>query len=208
MGVTGILWVLNARALAKKYGHHMSEPESAHRWYQIGIGGTLLAALVAAIVRYGQPLSQFSREFSFRFTILTDTWRMWKETPLLGIGPGTFPVVFRYYQSESLGRVQVAHAHCDPLQWWAELGAIGFAVSVVLMTLVILFAVRCRSEPTGAWPSFRELEGRAFGLALLVLILHSLVDFPFRMPAITWVAAAWLGLACAWWERKSDEASR
>ena len=81
--------------------------------------------------------------------------------------------------------------HNDPLQFLAEFGVVG---SLLLLAAVVALA----------WPVFRqrlvERPARLFALLGLALVLvHSLVDLPFRCPAIlfAWTAVlAGLGRMC------------
>lgn len=176
-----------------------------NRWLLIGIGLSMTFLVFLALNRYGYSIRGLSHEFNFRFTILTDTWRIWRDSMTWGIGPGTLPLVFPYYQSEALGAVQVAHAHCEPLQWLTEVGWLGLLISGLLVGSSLHVARKATPSAKDRWPLFRDIEGPALAIALMTVGLHSLIDFPWRMPAIVWVTASWVGLVCSQWERQHSQ---
>jgi len=154
-------------------------------------GISLLA--IAAFAREWQQIAGIQREWSFRFGILQDVWASWQAHPWWGTGPGTFSEVFPYYQSKAFQGVGILHAHCEPVQFLSEFGVVG--------SLWVLLAVGLALSARGAsWtvsekcPPFAELERRAVGLGLAALFLHSLVDFPLRIPLLALMAAAWAGV--------------
>lgn len=196
MMLTGLMAWWWMSKLERRCSHKLTRSARMNRSLLIGAAVVWIAALALAIYRYGESVPRLGREIHFRFTMIADASRIWLDSFWWGTGPGTYRVVIPYYQSESLGAVQIAHAHCELVQWLAELGLVGMSVSLALIGFVWV-----RARPTVAtepheWPTFEELEIPAFGLALLTVFLHSLVDFPYRMPAIVWMAAVWLGMGC------------
>ncbi len=57
-----------------------------------------------------------------RFRIWQDAWSMLLDHPWTGVGLGAFPRAITVYQSHLPEALDIAHAHCDYLQWAAELG--------------------------------------------------------------------------------------
>jgi len=154
-------------------------------------GITLLA--VAAFVREWHQVASIQREWTFRFGILQDAWASWRAHPWWGTGPGTFSEVFPYYQSEAFQGLGILHAHCEPVQFLSEFGVLG-GLWVFLAGGLALSARGKSWMASEHPPPFAELERRAFGLGLAVLFLHSLVDFPLRIPLLALMAAAWAGV--------------
>jgi O-antigen ligase len=182
----------------------------AHRWviqypfagvpappFMKVIGGGIILAVVglavAAFAREWQQIASIQREWAFRFGMVQDTWASWQAHPWWGIGPGAFTDVFPYYQSEMFKGKEILHAHCEPVQFLAEYGVAGGAW--VLGSLWLMGLARSRTWVESArLPPFSVLERPAFGLGLFAIALHSLVDFPFRIPLLAVMAAAWAGV--------------
>lgn len=124
-----------------------------------------------------------------RLKIWRSTWALYQEQPIWGVGPGHFE--FRYFKFRSPHYQQSAvRAHNDWLNILVDYGLVGGAlVFVMFITLGIALGQR-------AWRYLRAggegLDGRsarlaiAFGagLSLMVLALHSLVDFLIYIPAL------------------------
>jgi O-antigen ligase len=116
--------------------------------------------------------------------ILPEHWR-------LGTGLGTFEQVYHLYEDpSSVNRTYVAHAHNDYIEWAIETGVPG-------MTLLALFLAWWAAQMVRVWTG--RIEGssglrRAASIATLVIVLHSLVDYPLRTPAIATLGAVCLAL--------------
>lgn len=162
--------------------------------------GVAVAFAVAAFAREWRQFGDIAREWNFRLAILTDTLRIWLAQPAWGTGPGSFPAVFPYYQSELLNGRTILHAHCEPVQMlseygWAGLGWLAGATGLAL-------SANPRHDRPAATeaveiPAFADLERSALAAGLLALGLHALVDFPLRIPLIAMSAAVWAGLWAA-----------
>ena len=111
-----------------------------------------------------------------------------------GTGIGTFVPV--YAVGQPIGETQRGYAnraHNDWAEWVLEGGIPSL---IVLAVIGLLFALRMRRlwQPVDADGLFdRNLE-RAGALAILLLLVHSLVDYPLRTNAIMAVAALSAGL--------------
>ena len=116
---------------------------------------------------------------------------MVSDHPVFGTGFGTFEHAFPAYQPpEMLGYWD--HLHNDFLQFLIEGGLVTF--TLVLLFLVLLFyPVRIPKRDEQAPPPFRS----SILAGLAAVLLHSLVDFPLRIPAIAILAAFLIGLHLA-----------
>ncbi|MDF7809350.1 O-antigen ligase family protein [Pontiellaceae bacterium B12219] len=114
---------------------------------------------------------------------LQPAFEMVADYPWFGVGGWGYRRYLRVYLSdaeyEKYASVGRANVHCDPVQFLAEHGFVGFG----LMTagLISLLA------------PWRKLPRWRFrGLALMTLVgasavfLHSLIDLPFRCPTVLW----------------------
>ena len=109
--------------------------------------------------------------------------RVGADHPLTGAGPGQVVLSWR----DGDGRRLVAHyAHNEYLQTWAELGAIGVALVLVLLAAVAREIKRAGVSPIRA----------AAGAGLAAVALHSGMDFLWHVPAIPLVCAALVAVAC------------
>ncbi|MGD9611322.1 MAG: O-antigen ligase family protein [Kiritimatiellia bacterium] len=161
-----------------------------------GLAGLSVAAAagfaVRAFWREWRHLEFFGQELTFRSGILTDALAAWREQPAWGIGPGTFSVVFPYYQSAAFAGRTIRHAHCEPVQFLVEFGVAG--ALAVLAAAALAFSARGGDSAGPAdFPPFAELERPAFSFGLLACGLHGLIDFPLRIPLIALIAATWAG---------------
>jgi O-antigen ligase len=120
-----------------------------------------------------------------RWAVWGDTLEMAAAFPLVGSGFGTFASVFPVFRSGEV-RLFYAHAHNDLLQAAAEGGIVG--TGLLLLPLVPLLVVVSRSLVGGKGPL-------AIGIAagLSVILLHSLIDFNFHIPANAALAAVLTG---------------
>jgi len=97
-----------------------------------------------------------------------------------GSGPGTFPHVYPQFQSTDLGTMFVNHAHNDYLEWLVEGGL--FA-AILIVIFLVLYLVRWRQVwQGGEWSVFRFCQVGS-GIGVLLILLHSFVDFNLRIPA-------------------------
>ncbi|MBN2143089.1 MAG: O-antigen ligase family protein [Candidatus Aureabacteria bacterium] len=121
--------------------------------------------------------------------------RYWKTTldiirehPLLGTGPGTFPVVFPQYRpADTDMRGYVNQPHNDYLGWMAETGFLSFPC---ILAVFLFFVIRVLRAKTHTNPLVI-----AAGTAVLSTGVHSLVDYNLRIPALAFYLAILAGLS-------------
>ena len=109
---------------------------------------------------------------------------------LFGSGLGTFIDIYPTYQAvDQVSRTYVNHAHDDWLEFILETGVLGAAL---LLAAVALFG----RAAIGAFraPVRRALFARAATIGVLVIALHSLVDYPLRTTAMAAVLGMLFGL--------------
>lgn len=128
-------------------------------------------------------------------------WRMFKDRPLLGFGPGTYERQYLAYQrKEDMTRISVTEfarhrpgkgggAHSEYLQALAESGILGFA-SWVFLVLAFLFAVTKIASTGSSWNALLAL-GLFFGLS--TFFLHGIFNNFLHHDKIA--ALVWGGLA-------------
>ena len=105
-----------------------------------------------------------------RREMLFSAMAMTRDRPLNGFGLGNFANVYSAYAKFDEGSI-VTHAHNDWAEWAAEGGLPFFAVVLTAVIGTVPYAVR------SPW-----------GLGIIFVFLHSLVDFPMQLGSLAlWV---------------------
>jgi len=164
--------------------------------HKVLLGGALVLALglgSVSLIRNQPLLRQAGGDLEFRGVVRGDTWSMWRSRKWWGTGPGSFATVFPYYQTLPVDQYYFRHAHCEPLQFMAEYGILGGGLTIMGVALILKGTGR-RMGSRRSLPAFKELEAHGLLLALGGVMLHGLVDFPFRHPLNLLLACVWVGL--------------
>jgi O-antigen ligase len=158
--------------------------------------GMAAVLVIFTIVALRGPLSTeaFGGDFradqpTSRRTLATTTTEAIRDSFPVGTGLGTFQTIYRRYENpDRVTRVYANHAHNDYIEFVLELGLAGLLLILAFIGWWAAALVRAwRSEVPGA------AMARAGSVAIGVVLLHSVVDYPIRTAAI----AAVIGLACA-----------
>jgi hypothetical protein len=143
-------------------------------WAAVGLACFGFAAKIA--MQY--PLDnwiQYAGGTAMHERVLEDTQSMWRARKWLGWGPGSFRVVYSFYQGADQGGLYYSFARSDFWQSLAEHGIIG----TVIWWVPAFFAIG-RLVWRRRIAAF--LIAPAAGLAAIALL--SFVDFPFACPAV------------------------
>lgn len=152
------------------------------RW---GARAVRLAAVVvlalAVLGAFGWMQSESAIEGQ-RWSFNRDTVALALANAPLGSGIGSFVPVFQQGTQTALRMDTLAnHAHDEYPQWWLEAGWLGVC-AIALALIALARAVRDLLRlPTG---SRLRSTGLAAAMAVLVIALHSAVDYPLRTPAL------------------------
>lgn len=147
-------------------------------WFKLGNrfqGKTLLLLAIclpfAAILIWYLGIADFYMQDD-RWTMTKNTWRAIQDHWMFGSGLGSFETVYSSYEFvEQIGVQYTHHAHNDVLELLLETGLVG----ALLMIAVLVMIVR----------RFRHsLFTQACAFSIVVIILHSLLDYPMRTMAI------------------------
>jgi O-antigen ligase len=157
--------------------------------------GMAVVLLIFAAVALRGPLSSeafagdLSDQPTSRRALAATTTRAIEDSFPVGTGLGTFSTVYRRYENpDRVTRQYANHTHDDYLEFALELGIAGLLLILAFIAWWALALVRVwRSEVPGA------AMARAASVAIGVVLLHSIVDYPVRTSAI----AAVIALACA-----------
>jgi O-antigen ligase len=136
------------------------------RAYSLRAG--ILVAAFTSVVGWGVVWNRFwlPDPVGIRRDLIASTLQMIAAHPWFGIGLGTWPVVYRQYALVDIGAF-ANQAHCDWLQWTSE-GGILFGI---MMVTLFVWCLR---------PAFRSI----WGIGVVAVFLHAVVDYPFSRPAL------------------------
>jgi hypothetical protein len=128
----------------------------------------ILVVVLGAVVGVGSVWSRFwaPDPLGVRREFAISSWHMATSHPWLGTGLGTWSTVYPAYAIVDIGAF-ANQAHNDWLQWTAEGG---FPLGIMLATL---FFGSLR-------PAFRSV----WGLGVVSVFLHAIVDYPFARPTL------------------------
>lgn len=157
--------------------------------------GMAVVLVIFAVAALRGPLSSeafagdLSDQPTSRRVIAETTTRAVADSVPVGTGLGTFSTVYRRYENpDRVTRQYANHAHNDYLEIVLELGIAGLLLILAFIAWWAMAVVRVwRSEVPGAGMA------RAASVAIGVVLLHSIVDYPLRTAAIGAVVA----FACA-----------
>lgn len=144
------------------------------------VGTVVLLALIAGIAAYGygafvQVSSRQLDPVFGRWEFAVTTLRAIRDNWLWGTGFGSFDLVYPFYETKDMVHVEyVNHAHNDFLEVFLE-GGIGAGVILVVYAVALV----ARGFRVARYP----LQRLAL-LSIVVILLHSLVDYPLRTMAI------------------------
>jgi hypothetical protein len=185
LGMFGCLLMLPSVIMADQH-------QGAKRW----LFGTLAIGLFFT-VQAGLYLISLQFETSaledLRLQFLPITLQAANQFAPLGSGPGSFWYVFPQYDGFLTGNVIVNHAHNDFLELWLEMRWF-FAIAALIALVAFLWqGVRIWFRSAGFVPESTLLAQSAW-IGLLLLSLHSLVDYPLRTTALSMLAGLFAAL--------------
>jgi O-antigen ligase len=127
-----------------------------------------------------QVLSRFEHLVDLRPTIWRTTWLAVQQSWPLGTGFGTFVPVYQMHERlDDLAFAYVNHAHCDYLELLLEGGLPAIGLVLVYFAIVGTRIFRSPINPFATVAS----------VAVVLILAHSLVDYPLRMSAMATVFA-------------------
>lgn len=152
----------------------------------LALGGMFGLAIKPIVARYDRTL-----EAEGRFERWPGIEAAAEQYLPLGSGVGSFDTVYRSVEPlDQLGPRFFNQAHNDYLETWLETGWLGLA-------LLIAFFVWFGRRVLAAWRTGASEHGdlkRAASIGLLIVLVHSLADYPLRTATIAVVFALCCGL--------------
>ena len=128
-----------------------------------------------------------------RIGIYRRTLQMIADRPLLGVGPGNFPLVYPRYRDKK-EMVFMNETHNDYLQFASEMGIFSLAAFLVLLLLYFKSGIRYLLFSKNMY-----LLGLTLGCMVSIagVVVHGSMDFPFQIPADALTFWVILGLTCS-----------
>lgn len=160
--------------------------------------GNLIAALVAfqfGFVSLSQRVEDAELIQDLRWSVAAVTARAAVANLPFGSGFGTFIPEYRMFAPRELERVNyVNRAHDDWLEVWLEGGVLAMAVAIAFLVWFGWVSLRVWRTRSSAGHEIDGLLPRAGSIVIVLLMLHSIVDYPLRTTAIMTVFSLCCGL--------------
>ncbi len=164
------------------------------------LGLTLIVAM-PVVSKWQERWSSASASSSFggRAETYATCLRMLPDASVYGFGPGTFRLVFPFYEMPSADRMVSEffwyHAHQDYLQTAIEWGIFG-----ALAWCVFYAGGMIRGFQT-VGPGLKrgriEYSVSCALIGMIIVMLHAMVDFPFQIPALQLPVAVYMAILFA-----------
>lgn len=172
------------------------------RWRKVTLAGLLLFTVLLIPLfttpRFAALLNPASGTAFLRLSLWRSAWAMFREHPLLGVGPDNFLYAYRtrYILPTAWEEFNLSHPHNWPLDFASRLGVLGLGVFVWLQTSFWRRGLRLARHPAPG-------QALAWGLAasMAVMLAHGLVDAAFFYVDLAYVF--FLTLAAVVWLEKS-----
>ena len=143
--------------------------------------------------KVAERIQETSVEGESRDEVTRDTFAMFMEYPITGVGAGNFTYVFPAFKGEDILTRQIYNnAHNDYAQFAAEFGApatLALGVLVVWAFWNGVTAMRQRNSP------LHQGVGFAVVMSIIAYAIHSTVDFNLQIPANAFILTMILALA-------------
>lgn len=139
-------------------------------------GGGALAKEVGGKALVGEV--SLAGDIGGRIDHMAPAWMIVRDYPLFGAGGWSYRWMAHIYvpfeEWDAWSRAGTANVHCDPIQFLSEFGMVGGLCLCMVVVVLVRDMVKARRSVMWYWVSG--------GLA--TVFIHSLIDLPFRCPAI------------------------
>ena len=174
-------------------------PGERERWWGSPRAWLQVTGLVAAVAVVQTTLYNVLLRFEvdplddFRSVLTRRTWQAAEPFAGTGAGLGTFMDGYGQLGEETADLpLFINHAHNDYVELWFEGGLPAVLLAAVVLGLIVTAVFRVLRQRTDAECTRGLLLGS--GLPLLLLALHSLVDYPLRTAAVAALAGVLAGV--------------
>ena len=164
-------------------------------------GAVVLVLLFASQFALFRVMERFAADplADARITFAQITWEAANAFMPWGSGLGSFVPVYQFFEKPegALLDTYANRAHNDVLEVWLETGVVGLVLMALFaLWLMVRFWQVWRSSPADV-SSLDPLLARAAAVVLVLLLAHSLVDYPLRTTAMMALFAFSCGLLFA-----------
>jgi hypothetical protein len=190
----GLLFVAGLSATLLAWRH--DRDQSVGRLLRFAIGANVVALIL--VFQFGF-VSQMKRAEAggledIRWPVARITSQAALANMPLGSGLGTFvPIYQRFAPRTSLQTFYVNHAHDDWLELWLTGGMPAIVLALCFLAWLATSTFRLWSSDQPKKPVLDLALARAAPIVIVLLLLHSVVDFPLRITALSVL----FGIACA-----------
>ena len=169
------------------------------KWIPVFLVALIVLTLIGFLQGEGSQRLEGRIEYGLISTLEDTRWQMYSDNlsiladkPILGVGLGNWDRVYPEYMNPKLSGMNPGYLHSDPLQTLVELGLL-FGGIFILSGCFFLYKsfniLLSRSNRS------KHLAIASF-CGLAAVLVASLVDFPFRIPAISLVFILGLSIFC------------
>jgi O-antigen ligase len=150
-----------------------------------GLTGTVVSVVLSIGIAIGlgpvwERFSQTDPMSDGRLTTFDGVWQGIAQFFPFGAGSGTFMQTFMPFQDISQAAVTINRAHNSYLEWLYNAGIFG---ALLIAAFLALYIARWLSVwKQGLWGDFRYIQVGS-GLAMLLTLMHEMVDFNLFVPA-------------------------
>jgi hypothetical protein len=179
--------------------------QSGRRLLRVAIGANLIAPLLAfqlGFVGLMQRVESSESSEDMRWPAARVTAQAAIANLPFGSGFGTFvPIYQKFVPRTQLNDRLLNHAHDDWLELWLTGGLPAIALAAAFLAWLAASTLRVWSSGQPGAPVLDLALAQAGSIVIVLLLLHSVVDYPLRMPALSVLFA----IACAYLiSRRSD----
>lgn len=153
-----------------------------------------IVGMFFGVEKVAERLQGSSIEKESRDEVSRDTFNMWLDNPLLGIGAGSFKYTYPSYKSEDVTSTQLYdYAHNDYLEFLAEFGIIAFLALAAAVLIALFWAIQAMRLRRN---SLQQGLGFSACMGIIAILIHSTVDFNLQIPANAFMFVFLLAIAC------------
>jgi O-antigen ligase len=156
-------------------------------WKRVLIYGLLAAGLLSFTIQYANSVARGKTSMVARVVYWKAAWKIFRQHPLLGTGPGTFGPEFE--QIKAQGAEMARLTHNDYLEQASDSGIFGCLTFFAIIATSFFHLYRYRFTENRPFYITRF----AVCLGLLGLFAHSAMEFHLYNPALAWPAFFLLG---------------
>ncbi len=165
-----------------------------HRFFFVAMAAVLLLVAQLGADRFLQRFSAGLVD-QLRVTLNTVTYEAMRDAMPFGTGLGTFPSVYAVYEkSENLRPEYANRAHDDWLEFPLETGVPGVLLILLFLAWFCLSLHRAWIKTSAGQDVRLCIVQQCASAVVLLLLLHSVVDYPLRTSAMLAYFAACCGL--------------